>query len=317
MATIAFKTPHRIDANMFAVLALLILVIGAGFALSERFGSTANFSNVLEQAAALGFVSLGQTIVVLAGGIDLSIGALVSALTVLIATLCESYPDATPFVIALAVLGGIAVGAANAGVMIALRVHPLVVTIGTAALLNGVTLMVTRQPTGSIPVWLEEFAFGRLLGVPFAGFAMLLAFAAAGLWLSRHPHGRRIYAIGGSPEAARLTGIPVQRTMVVAYALSGLLAALAAIYYVARTGTGDPLVGESLTLASITPVVVGGTLLGGGRGGVLGTLLGVFLIAFLNNVLNYMNISTFLQWVVQGLIIIAAVSFHANGRRRS
>ena len=317
MATIALKRPHRIDANKFAVLALLILVIGSGFALSERFGSAANFSNVLEQAAALGFVSLGQTIVVLAGGIDLSIGALVSALTVLIATLCESYPDATPFVIALALLGGVAVGTANAGVMIALRVHPLVVTIGTAALLNGLTLMVTRQPTGSIPVWLEEFAFGRVLGVPLAGFAMLLAFAAAGLWLSRHPHGRRIYAVGGSPEAARLTGIPVQRTMIVAYALSGLLAALAAIYYVARTGTGDPLVGESLTLASITPVVVGGTLLGGGRGGVLGTLLGVFLIAFLNNVLNYMNVSTFLQWVVQGLIIIAAVSFQANGRRGS
>ena len=145
---------------------------------------------------------------------------------------------------------------------------------------------------------------------------MLLAFALVALWLARHPHGRRVLAVGGSPEAARLTGIPVARTLVLVYALSGLFAALAAVYYVARTGTGDPLVGEPLTLASITPVVVGGTVLGGGRGGVLGTLLGVFLISFLNNLLNYMNVSTFLQWMVQGLIIIAAVSFYGTARGR-
>lgn len=315
--TAALFLSRRIDPSWIAVTALLALVITAGFAVSDRFGSLTNFTNVLEQAAALGFVSLGQTLVVLAGGIDLSIGALVSALTVTIATLCEAAPEAAPFIIVVALVAGGAVGALNAGVTLWLRVHPLIVTIGTATVLNGVTLMVTRQPTGSIPVWLEEFAFGRVLGLPIAGVVMLLAFAVVGLWLSRHPNGRRIHAVGGNPETARLTGIPVQRTTFVVYAASGVCAALAAIYYVARTGTGDPLVGETLTLASITPVVVGGTLLGGGRGGVLGTLLGVFLISFLNNVLNYMNVSTFLQWVVQGLIIIAAVSFHGIGRRRS
>lgn len=307
---------RRLDPSLVAVGALLTLVVGTGFAASDRFGSLANFVNVLEQAAALGFVSLGQTLVVLAGGIDLSVGALVSALTVLIATLCQAYPDLAPLVILLALATGAAVGAANAGATIALKVHPLIVTIGTATILNGLTLMVTRQPTGSVPGWLEEFAFGRVLGLPSAGAAMLLAFALVGLWLARHPHGRRVLAVGGSPEAARLTGIPVARTLVLVYALSGLFAALAAVYYVARTGTGDPLVGEPLTLASITPVVVGGTVLGGGRGGVLGTLLGVFLISFLNNLLNYMNVSTFLQWVVQGLIIIAAVSFYGTARGR-
>jgi ribose/xylose/arabinose/galactoside ABC-type transport system permease subunit len=316
MAT-ALSLSRRIDPSWIAVMSLLALVITVGFAVSDRFGSLTNFTNVLEQAAALGFVSLGQTLVVLAGGIDLSIGALVSALAVMIAKLCETAPDAAPLVIVLALVAGGAVGALNAGVTLWLRVHPLIVTIGTATVLNGITLMVTRQPTGSIPVWLEEFAFGRVLGLPVAGVFMLVTFAAVGLWLSRHPHGRRIYAVGGNPETARLTGIPVQRTAIVVYTASGMLAALAAIYYVARTGTGDPLVGETLTLASITPVVVGGTLLGGGRGGVLGTLLGVFLISFLNNVLNYVNVSTFLQWVVQGLIIIAAVSFHGVGRRRS
>lgn len=312
----ALHSIRFVDASKVAVLVLLVAVAGAGLTVNERFGTLANVSNVLEQAAALGFVSLGQTFVVLVGGIDLSVGALVSALTVLIATLCEAYPDAAPLVIALALAAGALVGALNASVTLALKVHPLIVTIGTATVLNGATLMVTRQPAGSVPVWLEEFAFGRVAGIPLAGLAMLLVYALAGLWLAKRPNGRRVYAVGGNREAARLTGIPVERTIVVVYALSGLLAALAAVFFVARTGTGDPLVGEPLTLASITPVVVGGTLLGGGRGGVLGTLLGVFLISLLNNVLNYMNVSTFLQWVVQGLIIIAAVSFQAGGRSR-
>jgi ribose transport system permease protein len=146
---------------------------------------------------------------------------------------------------------------------------------------------------------------------------MFACFALAGLGLGAHPLGRRLFAVGGNAEAARLTGLPVAGTLVGAYALSGCCAALAAIYYVARTGTGDPLVGEPLTLASITPVVVGGTILGGGRGGVLGTLLGVFLLSTLNNLLNYLGVSTFLQWVVQGLIIIAAVSLHVRGKGRA
>ncbi|MEI5667825.1 ABC transporter permease [Bosea sp. CCNWLW174] len=316
MTVSAQAAPRRLDPALVAVVGLLAFVVATGFLVSERFGTLRNFTNALEQAAALGFVSLGQTLVVLAGGIDLSIGALVSALTVMISTLCHAYPDLAPLIILLALLVGAAVGAFNAGVTLALRVHPLIVTIGTAVILNGLTLMVTRQPTGSAPIWLEEFAFGRVLGLPVAGVAMLVAFTVVGLWLARHPHGRRIYAVGGSLDAARLTGIPVRRTTVLVYAASGMLAALAAIYYVARTGTGDPLVGEPLTLASITPVVVGGTLLGGGKGGVVGTLLGVFLISFLNNLLNYMNVSTFLQWVVQGLIIIAAVSFQARSRGR-
>jgi ribose/xylose/arabinose/galactoside ABC-type transport system permease subunit len=313
--SIASRRPHLEPAKA-VVLLLLVLICVAGALLNGRFATFANFTNVLEQAAALGFVSLGQTLVVLAAGIDLSIGATVSAVAVLIGTLCDLYPEWALAILALALFAGICVGAVNAGVMILLRVHPLIVTIGMASVLNGLTLMVARQPVGSVPPWLEDFAYGRLLGLPVAGLAMLACFGAIGLWLTRHPAGRRIYAVGGHREAARLSGLPVTRTLFSAYAGSGAMAALAAIYYVARTGTGDPLAGEPSTLASIAPVVVGGTILGGGRGGLLGTLLGVFLISILNNVLNYMNVSTFLQWVVQGLIIMAAVSLHVSPKGR-
>ncbi len=306
-----------LDATKLVVVGLLALVCATGAVLTDRFATLANLANVVEQAAALGFVSLGQTIVVLVGGIDLSVGALVSALSVLIGIGAQAYPEWAALVLAGAIAAGAAVGALNAGAIILLRVHPLIVTLGTATILNGLTLMATRQPTGSVPEWVEDFAYGRVLGLPVAGVVMFACFALAGLGLSRHPGGRHIVAVGGNAEAARLTGLPVAATLVAAYALSGCCAALAAIYYVARTGTGDPLVGEPLTLASITPVVVGGTILGGGRGGVLGTLLGVFLLSTLNNLLNYLGVSTFLQWVVQGLIIIAAVSLHVGRRGRT
>lgn len=303
-----------LDATKLVVVGLLALVCATGAVLTDRFATLTNLANVVEQAAALGFVSLGQTIVVLAGGIDLSVGALVSALSVLIGIGAQAYPEWAAVILVGAVAAGSAVGVLNAGAIVLLRVHPLIVTLGTATILNGLTLMATRQPTGSVPEWVEDFAYGRVLGLPVAGIFMFACFALAGLGLTRHPGGRRIVAVGGNAEAARLTGLPVTATLIAAYALSGCCAALAAIYYVARTGTGDPLVGEPLTLASITPVVVGGTILGGGRGGVLGTLLGVFLLSTLNNLLNYLGVSTFLQWVVQGLIIIAAVSLHV-GRR--
>jgi ribose transport system permease protein len=307
--------PLSVDPTKLVVSGMLLIVCAIGAVFNERFATWTNAANVIEQAAALGFVSLGQSLVVLVGGIDLSIGALVSALSVMIGFAGEAYPEWMAVIILGIVAAGAAVGAVNAAVVILLRVHPLIVTLGTAAILNGLTLIVTRQPAGSVPEWVEGFAYGRVLGFPVAGLLMFGCFALAGLWLTQHPGGRRLPAVGGSSEAARLSGLPVSKTLVAAYALSGVGAALAAIYFVARTGTGDPLVGEPLTLASITPVVVGGTILGGGRGGVLGTLLGVFLLATLNNLLNYLGVSTFLQWVVQGLIIITAVSLHVERRR--
>jgi ribose transport system permease protein len=307
--------PLSVDPTKLVVSGMLLIVCAIGAAFSERFATWTNMTNVIEQAAALGFVSLGQTLVVLAGGIDLSIGALVSALSVMIGLAGEAYPEWMAAIILGAVAAGAAVGALNAAAVILLEVHPLIVTLGTATILNGLTLIVTRQPAGSVPEWVEGFAYGRVLGFPVAGLLMFGCFVLVGFWLTQYPSGRRLPAVGGNPEAARLSGLPVRKTLVVAYALSGVGAALAAIYFVARTGTGDPLVGEPLTLVSITPVVVGGTILGGGRGGVLGTLLGVFLLATLNNLLNYLGVSTFLQWVVQGLIIITAVSLHVERRR--
>ncbi len=302
----------RWDRAHLIVLGLIAVLAIAGALVNEAFATTGNLGNLLEQSVAVGLVSLGQTVVVLAGGIDLSVGALVSALGVMFAGLSAESPEHAPWFLLLTLVAGLAVGALNAGLILLLRVHALVVTIGMAALLNGLTLMVTRQPAGTVPDWAQEIAYGQLAGVPVAGVVMLVCFAGVGWWLRQTRGGMHLYASGGNPDAARLSGLSPARSTLIAFSACGLFAALAAVYLVSRTGTGDPLVGEPLTLASITPVVIGGAVLGGGKGGVLGTLLGVFLFALLGNVLNYMNISTFVQWTIQGFIIIAAVFFQAR-----
>ena len=308
---------RRIELPKLIVSGLLLVVIACGVIVSDRFGTLSNFLNVLEQAAPLGFAALGQTLVVLVGGIDLSIGAVVTASSVLLAGTVEANEALMVPMLVVVLAAGALFGALNGVITVRTGVHPLVVTLGTATVLNGLVLLYTLQPSGAVPFWFEEFAYGRVLGVPIAGLVMLACFLGIGLFLRYSALGRAIFAVGGSPEAARLSGIRSDRVTVFAYSACGFFAALAGAYFVSRTGTGDPRVGDPMTLASITPVVVGGTILGGGRGGVVGTLLGVFLISLLNNLLNYMNVSTFLQWVIQGLIIIAAVSIFVEQRRRA
>lgn len=318
MTTAALRTlRQQVDAPKLIVGCLIAVLVVVGVSLSDRFATSRNFLNVLEQMAALGFVSLGQTLVVIAGGIDLSIGAVVTASTVLLAGVVGADEALMVPMIVLTLLAGAAFGAMNGVVILRTGVHPLVVTLGTATVLNGVVLLFTLQPTGSVPFWFEEFAYGQVFGLPLAGLVMLALFLAVGVGLRYTALGRAVYAVGGSVEAARLSGIRTGRVTIATYAASGFLAAMAGLYFVSRTGVGDPRVGDPLTLASITPVVVGGAILGGGRGGVVGTLLGVVMISLLNNLLNYMNVSTFVQWVVQGLIIIAAVSLLAGKGGRS
>lgn len=301
-----------IEPSLIIVICLLFAVIAAGFLLTERFGTTRNFMNVLEQSAALGFASLGQALVVIVGGIDLSIGAVVTASTILMAGVVENHPYLMIPMIFGTLLFGASIGFMNGYVTIKTGVHPLIVTLGTASILNGAVLIYTLQPTGGVPFWFEEFAYGRLGILPISGLVMLACFGLVWYFLKYTQTGRAFYAVGGSPEAARLSGIRSNRIILAAYSASGFFAALAGAYYVSRTGIGDPRVGDPITLASITPVILGGLILGGGRGNVLGVLLGVFLISLLSNLLNYMNVSTFVQWVIQGLIIIFAVSIYVH-----
>jgi ribose transport system permease protein len=313
----AVQAIRRINPALPIVVGLMMALVAIGAAFSDRFGTLRNFTNVFEQAAGLGFVSLGQTLVILTGGIDLSIDGIVTVTAMLTSGLIDGDPARVVPVVAAVLLIGTLIGALNGALTVLLRVHPLIVTIGMASILQGAGLLYSLNPPGSVPPEFEGFAYGRVAGVPIGGAIMLGLFLVVGIFLRSTRLGRQIYAVGGDPFAARLIGIPHDKVIIVAYALSGLFAALTAVYLVSRLGIGDPWAGQGWALRSITPVVVGGTLLAGGRGGVTGTLLGVFLISLLNNLLNYLDVSTYYQWIIQGLIIIVAVSVYVERRRRA
>jgi ribose transport system permease protein len=306
----------RASPTHLVVLALIILACVVGIVASDRFATFRNFTNVQDQLVALAIVALAQTIVILSGGIDLSYAGLLSLLCVVFALLAGD-SGGSLFVAILAVLAlGVAVGLVNGAITAFLRIHPLIVTLGTSTILAGVALLLTRQPAGDVPAFFEDLAFGKLGPVPYGTIFVLVLYLMFGFALWRTRLGTRIYAIGSNEPAAAISGVNVAGTKLAVYALSGLLAGVAAIYMTARFGVGDPRAGVGFDLRSITPVIVGGTLLAGGKGGVLGTLLAVILLTLLGNVLNFLNVSSNVQWIVEGLIIIAAVSFFTGRSSR-
>ncbi|MCJ7683116.1 MAG: ABC transporter permease [Desulfobacteraceae bacterium] len=306
---------HRIEPSLGIVSGLVVLLVIAGCFISDRFGAVQNFKNILENSVSLGFASLGQTLVLLTGGIDLSIGGVINLTSCLTSGIINGNSNLMAPVIVGVLLLGILVGVSNGALTIWLGVHPLIVTLGMSMVLQGVTLMYTLAPPGAMPLSFDFVAYGRVFGIPFAPVVMVFIFLAVGIFLRRTSLGRHIYAVGGNVEAARLSGIRTNRVFIFVYGACGFFAALTGVYLVSRMGIGDPRIGEYYMLSSITPVVVGGTILAGGKGGVLGTLIGVYLIILIRNLLNFMDITSFYQWIIEGMIIIVAVSFYVERRK--
>lgn len=298
------------------VLALIALVFATGIYTSDRFATPLNLANVQDQMVAIAIVALAQTIVILSGGIDLSFAGALSLMCVVFALLAGDDPQSFLMAVAAVMALGIAIGLVNGAITAHVGIHPLIVTLGTSTILAGAALLLTNQPTGSVPLFFEDLVYGHAGVVPYGMILVIVLYVLAGFVLWRTRFGTRIYAIGDNEAAAAISGIAVRRTRVVVYALSGGLAAVAAIYMTGRFGVGDPRAGVGFDLRSITPVIVGGTLLAGGHGGVLGTFLAVILLALLGNVLNFMNVSSAWQWIVEGLIIVAAVSVLAGRTKR-
>jgi ribose transport system permease protein len=298
-------------------IGLIVLLLIVGLTVNESFRTVDNIVNIFEQLTGLAFVALGQTVVILSGGIDLSLDATIALTSSLLSGSVNGRAEVAAPMIAAVLAIGITIGLVNGALILLLRVHPLIVTLAVAAVVQGITLLYTLMPIGGMPEGFDLFAFGRLFGIPIGATIAVLCFAVVAFVLAYTRLGRQIFAFGGEPNAARLVGVPVSRVVLFVYGLSGLLASLTGIYLVSRLGIGNPTGDTNFNLSSITPVVLGGTPLTGGRGGVLGTLLGVALVQTLSNVLNFLDISTFYQWMIQGLIVIAAVSIFIDKRRRA
>lgn len=297
------------------LLGLLILAAALSFA-SPYFLTWDNILNILRQSAVNGLLSLGQLLVILTAGIDLSVGSVLGLSTVVFAKAARAgLPAGVAFAAALGC--GLALGLVNGFLLTGLKLpHPFVSTLGMMNVARGAAMLISAGfPIPDLHTTARYPGAGSVAGVPVPVLIMLATFAVVGLLLRHTVFGRDIYAIGGNPEASRLAGIAVNARLNAVYGISGLLAGLAAILLAGRMNAGFPLAGVGAELDSIAAVIIGGASFFGGLGTVSGTLIGALIIAVLRNGLNLLNVSTHWQMVVIGAVIIWAVWVDVLRRR--
>lgn len=291
------------------VLGLVVVYVALFVYLSIRtpyFLTSGNISDLLREMAVLGIIAVGETLVILRAEIDLSVGS-VLALSAVIASQ-DSVVTSTPLVIVVALSVGILCGLVNGIIVASTGISSLVVTLGTMTVASGLALVVTGGAPRVFEVpFLEKLGQGALWGVPIQFVVMVVVGLVVAFVLRMSVFGRSLYATGDNDRAARLNGVRVGRVTVSVFALSGGLAAVGGLLYGGQFGSADPTIGVNLNLLGIAAVVIGGTSLFGGVGGVIGTLLGTALIATLQNGLVQLNVASAWQEVVTGVVIVLAV----------
>jgi galactofuranose transport system permease protein len=300
-----------------ALFALILLCLMAA-ARYDAFATPENLLNVLRQNSMVGLVAIGMTFVIMSGGVDLSVGALLAVGGVLTGALA-------PWGSAVAVVGAVGATAllgALSGLLIArARIQPFITTLAVMIAARGVILIATEEKSVGVDraaTGLKWLGRGYLGPIPVPVVIFALVVAIGWLLLNHTRFGRHVYAIGDNEEAARLMGLDVGRVTVGVYALSGALAGLAGVLLAARLGTGQPVAGEGRELDAIAAVVVGGTLLGGGQGGAGSTLIGVLLLGVTYNIFNLEGtISSYWQWVLRGLFLLVVVIVQSRLARRA
>jgi ribose/xylose/arabinose/galactoside ABC-type transport system permease subunit len=286
--------------------ALLLLMAALSF-LSSAFLTVSNLLNIALQVSINAIIAAGMTFVILTAGIDLSVGSVLAFSGAIMAGMLAAGKPVLLAMLAGLVIGG-SLGFIDGIVITKGKVQPFIATLAMLTLARGLTLVYTDgRPITGLPdafVWLGA---GNVAGVPVPVLLMLLVFVGSYVILSQTPFGRYVYAIGGNEEAARLSGVNVPFDKTLVYVISGILSATSAIIITARLNSAQPTAGVGYELDAIAAVVLGGTTLAGGEGSIWGTLLGAFIIGVLNNGLNLLNVSSFYQQVVKGVVILLAV----------
>ncbi|CDG80947.1 ABC transporter permease [Janthinobacterium agaricidamnosum] len=298
-------------ASLGPFFALLIACIFFSFQ-SDRFMSGQNFSLILQQVMVIGILAIGQTLIILIAGIDLSCG-MAMALGSVIVTKFAVVHGVDPVVAMLCAIGVCTlIGYVNGALVTLIKLPAFIVTLGTMNILFAITQLyseaqtVTDLPNVMVALG-NTFQIGQT-SIAYGTVLMLLMYAVTWLFLRETAPGRHIYAVGNNPEAARLTGIATKRVMITVYTVAGLIYGIGALVSVARLGVGDPQSGGTDNLDSITAVVLGGTSLFGGRGNIVGTLIGVMIVGVFRNGLTLMGVSSVFQILVTGVLVILAVA---------
>ncbi len=320
------EIPRRLQrVKIPPVYPILVVVFISAVILDALFGrgqilSGTILTNMVVRSVALGIVAIGQTFVILGASIDLSVAYLISVVAVMASFLMQGDPSRVPMAVA-AVLGiGAAVGLVNGLVVSKLRVNPLIATLGVGLILKGILNASFENFTGAVPRSFQTLGYGTIGPIPISIIILLAVTVVSAFVLRRTKFGAHLYGVGGNEEVARLSGLRTDRVLIIAHVICGVTAALTGLFIVSRLRSGAPWVGPDglYDLESIAAVVVGGTALSGGRGGVAGTLAGVLIFGILDTTFNQLGIDTFLKQVLRGSIIILAVaSYTIRSQRRA
>lgn len=311
------KLPANLRRQNLAVLGTLIAVCVLTTALNPVFINPNNLTNVMRQIAILGVISAGQAMLMISGGIDLSVGASVSLCGVIVAMiLVGQYGEATAIVAGI-LLGGL-IGMINGLIVSRTKIQPFIATLGMMSILQGLALVAANgrqipNVTGSL---IDPIGEGMLGFVPVPVIIMAAVLVLCHITLRYTKFGRNWYAMGGNEETAYLSGIDVTGHKVLIYTITGLLVGLASVMLVSRIGAAIPTMGTGYELQSIAAVVIGGVALSGGRGSIFGAFLGVLLLGVIANSLNLLNINAFYQNAAVGLVILIAVIANEFSQRR-
>ena len=289
-------------------LVLLLVTVAINFYLQPNFFQPGLLSGNLLLFVPLILVAVGQTVVVIGGGIDLSLGAIVSVANVVMVSLMGEEPTTSRILMALAagLLAGTLAGALNGFCVAVLRFQPIVTTFATSFVFSGLALYVLPEPGGAMPSGLQNFFYSNPLGLPMVLWAVVIVLLAWFLLRSTR-YGPYLYATGGQDLSAFVSGVPVSSVRFVSYSIAGLMAAFAGLALALTTGTGNPIGGAALTLQSIVAVVLGGTRLSGGQGGVVGSIIGVIILSLIQSIVSFSPAPSSWQTLINGLIVVVAL----------
>ena len=299
----------------------IALILACAFfgSTTEQFFSGENFSLILQQVMVVGVIAIGQTLIILTAGIDLSCGMVMALGNIVMTKFAVDLGLPVPAAVACGIAVTALFGLINGLLVTRIKLPPFIVTLGTTNIAFAITQLYSRaQTVTDVPAgmtWLGGTF--QLVGtnVAFGTVLMLLLYGTTWFWLRETAPGRHVYAVGNNPEATRLVGIPTDRVLVTVYVLAGVFYGIAALLSVARTGVGDPNAGQTENLDAITAVVLGGTSLFGGRGVILGTLIGAVVVGVLRNGLTLMGVDSVYQVLVTGILVILAVTVDQLSRK--
>lgn len=301
--------------RLLPFLTLIVLFVGLAFA-SPHFLTSTNLSSVVRQTAVINVMALGMTLIIVSGGIDLSVGAIL-AMGGLLGTMAMEKGQPIMVGVLVGVLTGAFWGCVNGLLTTRLRINPFIVTLGTLGIVRGLTLIISNGlPVHQIPSGFSFLGEGNVLGVPFVLWILLACAVFVHVLLEHTKLGRYAFAIGSNEGAAFYAGIPVGFHTTAVYAIGGMLTGLAGMIEASRLMTGQPTAGQGYELQAIAAVVIGGGSLRGGEGSVVGTLVGAFIMGLLSNGSDLLGISPYLQQAIIGAVIILAVTVDELRKRR-